>query len=102
MYAGRIVEQGPVDTVFGNPRHPYTRGLLGAIPQEHEAIDEISRLVEIKGHVPRPGLLPKGCAFEPRCPIAYARCAVERPALEAVGPATHAAACFRSTEDIPL
>lgn len=102
MYAGRIVEKGSVDVVFENPRHPYTRGLLGAIPRDQDTTDEISRLAEIKGLVPRPGLLPKGCAFEPRCPIAYSRCAIERPVLEAVGPATHTAACFRGREDIPL
>jgi oligopeptide/dipeptide ABC transporter ATP-binding protein len=101
MYAGRIVEEGDIDAVFDDPRHPYTRGLLGAIPGEQEISGDIQRLAEIKGHVPRPGLLPKGCAFEPRCPIALSRCAAERPLLEAVGPDAHAAACFRSREKIP-
>ena len=56
MYAGRIVEEGDIEAVFENPRHPYTRGLLGAIPQDEEVYGDILRLAEIKGHVPRPGL----------------------------------------------
>jgi peptide/nickel transport system ATP-binding protein len=101
MYAGRIVEEGDIDAVFENPRHPYTRGLLGAIPQDEEIYGDILRLAEIKGHVPRPGFLPKGCAFEPRCPIAISRCATERPALDAVDAGAHTAACFRSKEAVP-
>ncbi len=100
MYAGRIVEEGDIEAVFENPRHPYTRGLLGAIPQDEEVYGDIHRLAEIKGHVPRPGLLPHGCAFEPRCPIAVSRCAKEQPALEPVDSSDHAAACFRSKEAV--
>jgi oligopeptide/dipeptide ABC transporter ATP-binding protein len=100
MYAGRIVEEGDIEAVFENPRHPYTRGLLGAIPQDEEIYGDVLRLAEIKGHVPRPGFLPNGCAFEPRCPIAVLRCAKEQPALEPVDSSAHAAACFRSREAV--
>jgi peptide/nickel transport system ATP-binding protein len=100
MYAGRIVEEGDIEAVFENPRHPYTRGLLGAIPQDEEIYGDVLRLAEIKGHVPRPGFLPNGCAFEPRCPIAVSRCAKEQPALELVDSSAHAAACFRSKEAV--
>ena len=78
MYAGRIVEQGPVDQIIRAPHHPYTRGLMGAIPG---LVARQGRLTQIDGAMPRPGALPPGCAFQPRCPVAVARCAVERPPL---------------------
>ncbi len=89
MYAGRIAEIGPVKQVIGAPAHPYTTGLMGAIPSlsgtQH-------RLTQISGAMPRLDAIPKGCAFSPRCPQVHARCREERPALEAHG-ATQAA-CF--------
>jgi peptide/nickel transport system ATP-binding protein len=78
MYAGRIVEIGPVREIVQQPRHPYTAGLMGSIPTIGVARD---RLAQIDGAMPRPGAVPPGCAFNPRCPHAFARCLVERPEL---------------------
>ena len=87
MYAGRVVEQGPVQSVIHAPAHPYTAGLMGAIP----ALDhDRDRLVQIEGAMPRLDAIPQGCAFHPRCPRAMARCRVERPPVFQAG-ATQAA-----------
>jgi len=78
MYAGRLVEVGPVDRVIRHARHPYTHGLMGAIPKVgHDA----ERLTQIEGSMPRLTEIPPGCAFHPRCPRVMERCAVERPEL---------------------
>ena len=90
MYAGRIVEIGPVDDVIHRPAHPYTVGLMGSIPS---IVDERARLAQIDGTMPRLDAIPGGCAFHPRCPRAIERCRIELPLLDAVG-ATHAA-CWR-------
>jgi peptide/nickel transport system ATP-binding protein len=82
MYAGRIAELGPVREVLQRPAHPYTVGLMGAIPAMD---DERERLLQIDGAMPRLGAVPAGCAFHPRCPQAFARCRVERPELLAAG-----------------
>ena len=87
MYAGRVVEIGPVDEVVRAPAHPYTRGLMGAIPVLGA---EVERLVQIDGAMPRLDAIPPGCAFHPRCAAAFARCRVERPELLSAG-ATRAA-----------
>ena len=95
MYAGRKVEQGPVGDVFGNPRHPYTQGLIG-VAQRRGSKGREGRegdMVEIPGSVPALAALPPGCSFAPRCSHAMARCRVERPALVALG-AGREAACF--------
>src|SRR3990167_7279614 len=87
MYAGRVVEIGPVHDVIHAPAHPYSVGLMGSIP----AMDEDrERLLQIDGSMPRLNAIPPGCAFNPRCPHAFARCRVERPDLLAAG-ATRAA-----------
>jgi peptide/nickel transport system ATP-binding protein len=78
MYAGRIVETGPVHQVINHPRHPYTAGLMAAIPDM--AIDR-DRLAQIDGAMPRLNAIPKGCAFNPRCPDVHSRCHRERPEL---------------------
>jgi oligopeptide/dipeptide ABC transporter ATP-binding protein len=88
MYAGKIVEAGPVGTLFREPVHPYTRGLLGCLPRA----DEGGRLDAIPGTMPGLRAIPSGCRFHPRCPIAEARCATEPPVLRALA-ADHAAAC---------
>jgi peptide/nickel transport system ATP-binding protein len=76
MYAGRIVEIGPVRDVVKGPRHPYTQGLMGAIPTVE---GKMGRLVQIPGSMPRLAAIPKGCPFHPRCSHAFARCRTERP-----------------------
>ena len=90
MYAGRIVEVGPVDDVIHHPAHPYTVGLMGSIPS---IVAERARLAQIDGTMPRLDAIPGGCAFHPRCPRAIERCRHELPTLDAVR-ATHAA-CWR-------
>jgi len=88
MYAGRIVEIGPVRDVVKRPQHPYTVGLMGSIPVlGHEA----ERLTQIDGAMPRLHAIPPGCAFHPRCPQAFARCRRERPELMATGSPSQAA-----------
>ena len=87
MYAGRIAEIGPVREVIHAPAHPYTRGLMAAIPD----IDvDRERLNQIDGAMPRLNAIPTGCAYHPRCPLAQERCHRERPVLMAAG-ATRAA-----------
>jgi len=87
MYAGRIVEIGPVASVIHAPAHPYSTGLMGSIP----AMDEDrERLLQIDGAMPRLTAIPRGCAFNPRCPRVFDRCRVERPELLDAG-ATRAA-----------
>jgi len=89
MYAGRIAEIGPVRNVVKAPKHPYTRGLMGAIPHVgHHA----ERLTQIEGAMPRLNAIPQGCAFNPRCPHVFDRCRVERPELLEGG--TSRAACW--------
>ena len=87
MYAGRIVEIGPVSDVIHSPQHPYTAGLMGSIPKIGI---EKRRLQQIDGAMPRLNAIPPGCAFNPRCPRRFARCALERPELLSAG-ATRAA-----------
>ncbi|MBK8085669.1 MAG: ABC transporter ATP-binding protein [Devosia sp.] len=92
MYAGRIVEMGPVGEVFRTPRHHYTRGLLESQPtMDNIALDGSSRLVSIPGMVPPLHDLPAGCAFHPRCPAASERCRSAMPELDGRG---RAAACW--------
>ena len=89
MYAGRIVEVGPVADVIHRPSHPYTVGLMGSIP----AMDEDrERLLQIDGAMPRLNAIPTGCAFNPRCPQVFDRCRSERPDLVDAGPTR--AACW--------
>jgi peptide/nickel transport system ATP-binding protein len=98
MYAGRKVEEADVDTLFANPKHPYTRGLMASIPAVLSLGAKAgTRLVEIPGMVPSLTNLPKGCAFAPRCVLAIARCREEYPPLEAQGE-DHVAACWRAAE----
>src|SRR5690606_2911892 len=78
MYCGQVVEEADVDDLFNEPLHPYTDGLMGSIPSIEFESD---RLQSIKGNVPSPEHLPKGCRFAPRCPQAFDRCFSEMPQL---------------------
>ncbi len=89
MYAGRIVEAGPTQAVFGNPKHPYTQGLIGSMPR---VVDGRVELNSIPGQVPRLDQLGAGCAFAERCTHATAACA-RQPAYRTVG-AQHEVACW--------
>ncbi|WP_337878423.1 ABC transporter ATP-binding protein [Caldimonas sp.] len=95
MYAGRIVEIGPVQDVIHAPAHPYTEGLMGSIPSMDEDRD---RLTQIDGAMPRLTAIPKGCAFNPRCPQAFDRCRIERPELMDAG-RTRAACWLHSPQE---
>jgi peptide/nickel transport system ATP-binding protein len=98
MYAGKKVEEADVETLFANPRHPYTRGLMASMPAVAAlGTNTDTRLTEIPGMVPSLTNLPKGCAFAPRCELAIARCREEYPPLQAFG-AGHLAACWRAAE----
>nr|WP_255720385.1 ABC transporter ATP-binding protein [Acuticoccus kalidii] len=99
MYAGRTVEIASTETLFANPRHPYTRGLMTAMPSRilTDGGGRKARLTEIPGVVPGPDYSRDGCLFAPRCPFAIDRCRTARPPLEAY-PDNHLAACFRSEE----
>jgi peptide/nickel transport system ATP-binding protein len=87
MYAGRIAEIGPVHEVINQPAHPYSMGLMAAIP---DITVDRERLYQIDGSMPRLDAIPPGCAYNPRCPRAFDRCSVERPDLLDAG-ATRAA-----------
>ncbi|MHB9006057.1 MAG: oligopeptide/dipeptide ABC transporter ATP-binding protein, partial [Limisphaerales bacterium] len=90
MYLGRIVEEAGVDRLLGAPRHPYTQALISAVPMVDP--DSKRRRIVLPGDVPSPIAPPNGCPFHPRCPVAEARCRVERPLLREVGDA-HRVAC---------
>ena len=94
MYAGKIVESGSVAEVFANPRHPYTRALLNALPAN---VDPQHKLQPIPGEPPAAGHFPDGCRFHPRCAFAVERCRHEIPENEALSQ-NHACACYRKEE----
>jgi oligopeptide/dipeptide ABC transporter ATP-binding protein len=101
MYLGRIVEQGPVDRIFGQPAHPYTRALMQAIPSTDPR--QRRETVPLQGETPSPTATPQGCVFSSRCPHATDACRVAMPALEAVHAADeparrHVVACVRRDE----
>lgn len=90
VYAGEIVEYGDKYSIFKNPSHPYTIGLLGAIP---DIYSDTKRLTNIVGLPPDPSDLPQGCCFHPRCPRATAECRERKPELREIGP-DHSCRCF--------
>jgi len=95
MYAGRLVETAPTDILYGEPKHPYTLGLLASVPRLDLARKR--KLSVIDGLPPHLARLPKGCAFYDRCYFAIDRCREEKPELEEIGE-DHYSACFRSGE----
>lgn len=99
MYLGQIVEMGDWKELYENPRHPYTRTLLDAVPVPDPVIEKNRKARQIEGEVPSPMNRPSGCAFSTRCPYATQRCYTELPALEDLG-MQHFAACFRLHDSI--
>ncbi|ODT00809.1 MAG: methionine ABC transporter ATP-binding protein [Gemmatimonadetes bacterium SCN 70-22] len=97
MYGGQVVEEAPVRTLFAGAAHPYTQGLMQAMPRVGMTRE---RLSTIPGSVPPPTAWPTGCRFRDRCPHAWARCANEAPALVAIGEG-HAARCHLAAGDRP-
>jgi peptide/nickel transport system ATP-binding protein len=106
MYLGRIVEVAPTEQLFSDPRHPYTRGLLAAIPRLAAGAGQLAdRAPAVSGDPPSALRLPAGCRFRTRCPIAQQICETEDPALLGMpGGAGHQAAChfaFTAAADVP-
>ncbi|MFT6559360.1 ABC transporter ATP-binding protein [Sneathiella sp.] len=93
MYAGRVVEEGPTQEVIQRPQHPYTRGLIKALPQENVPG---ARLNQIRGAMPSLDAIPQGCAFNPRCDFCSEHCLKNIPDL--IGKGDHHAACFKVDE----
>ena len=91
MYAGKVVEAAPVESLFADPQHPYTIGLLGSVPRVDA---DPEPLVTIPGSVPPPSAFGNGCRFAGRCPFVIERCRVEAPPLDALVPG-HRVACWR-------
>jgi len=96
MYAGRVAEIGPVHEVINHPAHPYTRGLMGCIPDM--GVDR-ERLHQIDGAMPRLNAIPRGCAFNPRCDRSFERCHDQRPDLMPAG-ATRAACWLHDASSV--
>lgn len=94
MYSGKVVEDAPVEELFENPRHPYTKGLMNSIPS---TVKEGERLESIEGAVPNPLNLPEGCYFHPRCKFATEKCRQSMPPMEEIAPG-HKVRCFRAKE----
>ncbi|MDX2202801.1 MAG: ABC transporter ATP-binding protein [Hyphomicrobiaceae bacterium] len=93
MYAGKVVEEAPVEELFANPRHPYTQGLIRSIPRIDRGAGQKTRLEAIAGTVPSLLAPPAGCRFAPRCKFAKAECRQAEPPLKIVG-AGHKVACI--------
>lgn len=96
MYAGQIVEHTDVFTLFNNPKHPYTKGLLDSTPKIHERKDELQ---SIEGTVPSPLAMPQGCRFQPRCPYAIAKCSHHSPELDEIEPG-HKVRCWLHEREV--
>lgn len=90
MYAGQVVEEGDVQTIFKTPKHPYTIGLIQSVPRMD---DEIDRLYSIPGNVPTPGSMPKGCRFAPRCEAIMEKCKEKMPELVSIS-SEHQCRCW--------
>jgi oligopeptide transport system ATP-binding protein len=96
MYLGRVMEIGPADALFANPRHPYTRALIAAAPIPDPQVERARLWQGLPAEPPSPLSPPSGCVFRTRCEFAIARCADQVPALEPAGSGT--VACLRAAE----
>ena len=83
MYLGRIVEEAPTEQIFEDPKHPYTKALLSALPTMD--LDNRQERIILPGETPSPSDLPAGCSFQDRCPLVHDRCRVEQPLLTSIG-----------------
>jgi len=92
MYLGKLVETGTGDDIYNRPAHPYTAGLLNAVPVPDPTVERTKEAVGVRGELPSPINPPSGCRFRTRCPRAQQRCADEVPELRSFGPG-HLAAC---------
>ena len=81
MYLGRIVEEADRETFFADPKHPYTRALMSAVPEADPVVQRRKQRMVLKGELPSPSNVPSGCAFHTRCPLATEICFRDRPAL---------------------
>ncbi len=95
MYAGKVVESSDVETLFADPRHPYTQGLLRSLPRFDQTSDTLEA---IPGQPPDLGNLPQGCSFRPRCPDAIPACQAAEPPLVTLGDSSRQAACIVAQE----
>jgi len=98
MYAGQIVETGPIEAIFNNTTHPYTQGLFNSLPSLDK---DVHRLKPIRGLMPDPANLPEGCNFHPRCPYADEECQIQSPELKEVD-AGHYVRCHHCDKGVPL
>jgi peptide/nickel transport system ATP-binding protein len=96
MYAGQVMEEAHVYSLFENPSHPYTQGLLQSIPL---ADKDVERLISIPGNVPLPGTVKQGCRFASRCPYTFERCRQEAPPLFQIG-SQQKSRCWRCVEEV--
>ena len=96
MYAGRVVERAGTAALFADPQHPYTVGLMAAIPRINTAV---GRLATIPGSVPPPWAALSGCRFASRCPLATDQCRAEDPPMTEIS-AGHAVACWRAPIEV--
>ncbi|MFO7855098.1 MAG: ABC transporter ATP-binding protein [Paracoccaceae bacterium] len=94
MYLGKVVETADAERLFADPRHPYTRALIEAVPIPDPAAEAARPHQGLGGEPASPMDPPPGCSFNPRCPLAMPKCRESEPALERVGPGGHRAACF--------
>ncbi|MDX1779730.1 MAG: ABC transporter ATP-binding protein [Thalassovita sp.] len=100
MYLGRMVENAASDPLFADPRHPYTRALIDAVPNPDPDYESGREIVPLEGEVPSPADPPSGCFFHPRCPLATNQCKNEVPRLDPVEPG-HFAACWETGAPVP-
>jgi oligopeptide transport system ATP-binding protein len=97
LYLGRLMEEADRDALYAEPRHPYTRALISAVPIPDPRLERAKRRLVLKGDLPSPLAPPSGCVFRTRCPLAIERCAAEVPAVEEIAPG-HRVACHRWRE----
>ncbi|MFI5036569.1 MAG: ABC transporter ATP-binding protein [Acidimicrobiales bacterium] len=94
MYLGEIVETGDAETLYERPLHPYTEALLSVVPELDDGTHPARDRIVLTGDVPNPSMKPSGCPFHPRCPVAQARCATDKPALVELAPGRSVACHF--------